>query len=107
MSSIINVTDDSFEYDVIRSDMPGLVLFWAPWSSPRRSVASLLDEIAPTYASKLKIYRLNIDNNPIISRERSIAMIPSLKFYRGGDEAGSLEGVPLKSSLINFLDRLL
>jgi thioredoxin 1 len=106
-SSIINVTDDSFEYDVIKSTMPGLVLFWAPWSSPSRSVASLLEEIAPTYASKPKIYRLNIANNPVFPREHSITLIPSLKLYRGGDEVGSLDGVPRKSSLINFLDGLL
>ena len=77
MSSATAVTDASFENDVLKSKLPVLVDFWAPWCGPCRMVAGVVDEIAKDYAGKLKVYKLNTDENPNVASQYGIRSIPT------------------------------
>ncbi len=78
------VTDDSFEQEVLQSDVPVLVDYWAEWCGPCKMIAPILDEVADDYAGKLKIAKVNIDENPETPRQNGIRGIPTLMLFKGG-----------------------
>ncbi|MFN7898273.1 MAG: thioredoxin [Synechococcaceae cyanobacterium] len=105
MSSATAVTDASFEQDVLKSSMPVLVDFWAPWCGPCRMVASVVDEIAKEYSGQLKVYKLNTDENPNIASQYGIRSIPTLMLFKGGVKVDTVVGAVPKTTLIASLTK--
>ena len=101
---IVYVTDDSFEDEVLKSDVPVLVDYWAEWCGPCKMIAPILDEICNDYDGKLKIAKLNIDENPGTPPKYGIRGIPTLMMFKGGDVEATKVGALSKSQLTAFID---
>ncbi|KHF26630.1 thioredoxin TrxA [Solemya velum gill symbiont] len=102
--TIIEVTDDSFEADVLNSSEPVLVDYWAEWCGPCKMITPVLEEIAGEYAGKLKVAKLNIDDNPDTPPKFGIRGIPTLMIFKGGDVEATKVGALSKSQLTAFID---
>ena len=101
---IIALSDGSFEDEVIKSDQPVLVDYWAEWCGPCKMITPILEEIAGEYAGKLKIAKLNIDDNPDTPPKYGIRGIPTLMLFKGGNVEATKVGAVSKSQLTAFLD---
>jgi thioredoxin 1 len=101
---ITYVTDDSFESEVLKSGPPVLVDYWAEWCGPCKMIAPILDEIAGEYSGKLKIVKLNIDDNQATPAKFGIRGIPTLMLFKGGQVEATKVGALSKSQLTAFLD---
>jgi thioredoxin 1 len=101
---IVHVTDNTFEAEVLNSDRPVLVDYWAEWCGPCKMIAPILDEIAGEYGDKLKIAKLNIDENPGTPPKYGIRGIPTLMLFRNGNVEATKVGALSKSQLAAFLD---
>ena len=101
---VIHTNDDSFEADVINSEVPVLLDFWAEWCAPCKMIAPILIEIADEYEGRLKIAKLNIDENPSIPPKFGIRGIPTLILFKNGTVEGQKVGAVSKSQLTAFLD---
>ena len=99
--SILEVTDSTYQHDVLESTGPVLVDFWAPWCAPCRAVAPELEKLAKQYAGKLRIVKMNVDSNPLTPRSLYITSIPTLIFYPGANRAPlSIVGVSTATEII-------
>ena len=103
-SDIVYVTDDSFENDVLKSEIPVLVDYWAEWCGPCKMIAPILEEIVGEYAGKLKIAKLNIDENSATPPKFGIRGIPTLMIFKDGDVEATKVGALSKSQLTAFID---
>ncbi|WJW75182.1 thioredoxin TrxA [Thiohalobacter sp. IOR34] len=101
---IIHVTDDSFEAEVLKSPLPVLVDYWADWCGPCKMIAPILDEIASEYAGKIRIAKLNIDDNPQTPPKYGIRGIPTLMLFKDGNVEATKVGAVSKSQLTAFID---
>ena len=101
---IVHLSDDSFEQEVLQSDLPVLVDYWAEWCGPCKMIAPLLDEIAGEYAGKLKVSKLNIDENSGTPPQFGIRGIPTLMIFKNGSAAATKVGALSKGQLIEFID---
>ena len=101
---VIHTSDDSFEADVIKSEVPVLLDFWAEWCAPCKMIAPILVEIAEEYEGRLKIAKLNIDENPSVPPKFGIRGIPTLILFKNGTVEGQKVGALSKSQLTAFLD---
>src|SRR5690606_15179217 len=101
---ITNVSDASFEDDVIKAEGPVLVDYWAEWCGPCKMIAPVLDEIAQTYAGKLKVCKLNIDDNQETPPKYGVRGIPTLMLFKNGNVEATKVGALSKSQLAAFLD---
>ena len=101
---IVHVTDDSFDQDVIQSDIPVLVDYWAEWCGPCKMIAPILEEVVADYEGRLKIAKLNIDENPNTPPKFGIRGIPTLILYKDGDVEATKVGALSKSQLTAFID---
>jgi thioredoxin 1 len=101
---IIPVTDASFEEEVLKSEQPALVDYWAEWCGPCKMVAPILEEIAEEYKDKLKICKLNIDENPSTPPRYGIRGIPTLMLFKNGNVEATKVGALSKSQLAAFID---
>ena len=99
------VTDASFEHDVLNSTIPVLVDFWAPWCGPCRMVAPVVDEIAEQYDGKVKVVKLNTDENPQTASKYGIRSIPTLMIFKEGDKVDMVVGAVPKTTLANTLEK--
>lgn len=102
--SIVHVTDESFEEEVLRSAEPVLVDYWADWCGPCKMIAPVLDEIATEYAGRIKVAKLNIDENPNTPPRYGIRGIPTLMLFRQGEVEATKVGAVSKSQLTAFID---
>lgn len=103
-AQIIEVTDDSFETEVLKSSQPVLVDYWAEWCGPCKMIAPVLTEIAAEYAGKVKIAKLNIDDNPDTPPRFGIRGIPTLMLFKNGEVEATKVGALSKSQLTAFID---
>ncbi|HEX2417225.1 MAG TPA: thioredoxin [Micromonosporaceae bacterium] len=94
------ITDATFASEVLQSDVPVVVDFWAEWCAPCKKIAPLLDEIEAEMAGRLKIVSLNIDENPNTTREQGILSAPTLKIFKGGEPVFEIVGAKPKSELV-------
>ena len=102
---ITHISDSTFEQEVVNSDIPVLVDYWAEWCGPCKMIAPILDEIASEYEGRLKITKLNIDENPATPPKFGIRGIPTLMIFKGGDVQSTKVGALSKSQLTAFIDQ--
>lgn len=103
-NGIVNVSDDSFEEEVLKSPTPVLVDYWAEWCGPCKMIAPVLEEIAKEYAGRLKVTKLNIDENPATPPRYGIRGIPTLMLFKNGQVEATKVGAVSKSQLTAFID---
>ncbi len=101
---ILHVTDDSFKTEVLDSAIPALVDFWAEWCGPCKMIAPILEDVAVAYGGKLKVVKINIDDNPRTPGEYGIRGIPTLLLFKGGNLEAQKVGAVSKSQLTSFID---
>ena len=101
------VTDDKFKDEVLASELPVLVDFWAPWCGPCRMVAPVVDEIAQQYEGKIKVFKLNTDENPNTASQYGIRSIPTLMIFKGGQRVDMVVGAVPKTTLASTLEKYL
>ena len=101
---IVHVTDSSFTDDVLQSATPVLLDFWAEWCGPCKMIAPILDDIAKEYAGKLKVAKINIDENQQTPAQFGVRGIPTLMLFKGGAVEATKVGALSKSQLVAFLD---
>ncbi|MCG6940629.1 MAG: thioredoxin TrxA [Thiohalocapsa sp.] len=101
---ILHVTDDTFEEEVLNSTEPVLVDYWANWCAPCKMISPLLEEIAEEYAGKIKIAKLDIDQNRAVTERFKVRGIPTLMLFKGGEPEATKVGAVSKSQLTVFID---
>ncbi|HIK36082.1 MULTISPECIES: thioredoxin [unclassified Thermosynechococcus] len=107
MSSALSVTDATFEEEVLNSDIPVLVDFWAPWCGPCRMVAPVVDEIANEYEGRVKVVKVNTDENSKVATDFGIRSIPTLMIFKGGQKVDILVGAVPKTKIEATLEQFL
>jgi thioredoxin 1 len=103
-TKIKHVTDDSFEPEVLKSEVPVLVDYWAEWCGPCKSIAPILDQVAKEYDGRLKIAKINVDENQQVPAKFGIRGIPTLMLFKNGNLEATRVGALSKSQLTAFLD---
>lgn len=98
-NNIIEISDSTFEQEVLQSSVPVLVDFWAPWCGPCRAIAPVIDELSEEYAGKLKVAKCNVDDNPKTPARYGIRAIPTLIIFKGGNVSEQITGAVAKSQI--------
>ena len=103
---IIEIDDSSFDAEVLRSEKPVLVDFWAPWCGPCRAIAPLVEELATAFGGKIKFAKCNVDDNPITPSKYGIKSIPTLIFFKEGEVLDKVIGIVPKSKLEEMISQV-
>ena len=106
MANVADVTDNNFQAEVLESDKPVLVDFWAPWCGPCRAIAPVVQEIAQDYAGKLKVLKMNVDDNPRTPSRYGVRGIPNLIIFHGGQVKEQIVGAVPKAQLVKAIDQV-
>ncbi|NLA66492.1 MAG: thioredoxin [Leucobacter sp.] len=107
MSEAINVGEQTFDKVVLQSEIPVLVDFWAAWCGPCRMVAPVLDEIAKEHEGKIRIVKVNVDEEPALASQYRITSIPAMKVFKGGEEVRELIGAMPKQAIEQKLEGII
>ena len=107
MGKITEVGDNNFDAEVVQSDLPVLVDFWAPWCGPCKSIAPIIEELAGTYEGKLKFAKLNVDDHPATASRFGIRGIPNLIILKGGTVKEQIVGAVPKARLVSAIEKVL
>lgn len=107
MSNALEVNDSNFETEVKNSETPVLVDFWAPWCGPCRKISPIIDDLAAEYAGKVKVVKVNTDENMKLTQEFSISGIPSILIFKNGEAVERLVGLMQKNQLVSNLEKYL
>ena len=103
-ANVTHVTDANFEQEVLNSPTPVLIDFWAPWCGPCKAIAPILDELAGEYAGRLKVVKVNVDDNPLTSSRFGVRGIPNLLIIKGGEVKQQIVGAVPKAQLVKAVD---
>lgn len=107
MSKPVEVTDDSFEQEVLKSETPVVVDFWAPWCGPCKMIAPILEEIADEYDGKIKIAKVDVDAHSKIAGQYKVMSIPALFFFKNGELVDQVIGALPKAQLVDKVSKIL
>ncbi len=99
------VTDNTFETEVLQNEQPTLVDFWAPWCGPCRAVGPVVEELAQEYSDKIKVVKMNVDENPSTPSKFGIRAIPTIILFKGGDVFEQVTGAVSKANLKQMIDK--
>ncbi len=105
MAEVLHVTDATFEADVLRSDVPVLLDFWAPWCGPCRMIAPVLDDLAAEFGDKIKVAKINIDENQATPAQYGVRSIPTLLLFKEGKIVATQVGALPKNQLTAFVNK--
>ena len=105
--NVVEFTDDGFDSDVLASDTPVLVDFWAEWCGPCRMIGPIVEEIANEYAGRIKVGKMNVDLNPVVPPQFGIRSIPSLLIFKDGAVSDQIVGAVPKKNITKVLDKVL
>lgn len=105
--SLIHVNDNDFEKEILKSDQPALVDFWAPWCGPCRAIAPVLDELAEEYKGKVKVAKINVDENRKLAGDHGVMSIPTMILFKDGKVVDKLVGLVPKDRLKALMDKVL
>ncbi|RJQ50566.1 MAG: thioredoxin [Desulfobacteraceae bacterium] len=104
--NILEIGDGNFETEVLQSDKPVLVDFWAPWCGPCKAIAPAVEELATAFADRVKFFKCNVDENPVTPGKYGIRAIPTLIFFKDGKVAEKITGMTAKSKLEESLNKI-
>ena len=107
MGDLLQVTDDAFEAEVLQSDVPVLVDFWAPWCAPCRAISPIVEELASQYAGRIKVAKMNVDDNPQTPARYGVRGIPNLLVIMNGEVKDQMVGAVPKAQLVKAIDTVL
>ena len=104
---IMEVSDTTFDQEVLKSSVPVLIDFWAPWCGPCKAIAPVVEELAGAYNGRLKVVKMNVDDNPQTPSKYGVRGIPNLILFKGGNVADQIIGAAPKAHLVRAIDRAL
>ena len=107
MGKVADVSDVTFEQEVLKSAVPVLIDFWAPWCGPCKAIAPVVEEVAGEYNGRLKVLKMNVDDNPGTPSKYGVRGIPNLILFKGGSVADQIVGAVPKAHLVRAIDRAL
>ena len=107
MANVTQLTDANFEAEVLKSNLPVLVDFWAPWCGPCKSIAPMVEDLATEYDGKLKVAKLNVDENPLTPTRYGVRGIPNLLILKSGTVKEQIVGAVPKARLVNAIEKAL
>jgi thioredoxin 1 len=106
MADLTHVTDDTFENEVLKAPLPVLMDLWAPWCGPCRAIAPIVDELANEYAGRLKIVKMNVDDNPRTPSRYGVRGIPNLIVFKDGELKEQIVGAVPKAHLVKAIEKV-
>ena len=106
MGDVQQVSDASFDSDVLKSDLPVLIDFWAPWCGPCKAIAPVMEELAKEYAGRLKVVKMNVDDNPQTPSKYGVRGIPNLILFKGGQVSDQIVGAVPKAQLVKAISQV-
>ncbi len=106
VADLQQVSDESFDLEVLKSDLPVLIDFWAPWCGPCRAIAPVVEELAKEYAGRLKVVKMNVDDNPQTPSRYGVRGIPNLIVFKGGEVKEQIVGAVPKAQLVKAVNQV-
>ena len=107
MAEVVEITDQSFETEVLQSDLPVIIDFWAEWCAPCRAIAPIVKDIAEQYDGKVNVVKMNIDENPQTPVKYGVRAIPTVLAFKGGQVVEQITGARPKSAFVDMAQKLI